>query len=172
MRTGDQSAVTDNESPIDAALRLFGESQAMFDPLRFRVWTEMGLTTAQLRVLSLICEQPGISSGDLARTLSVTPPTITGLIDRLDRLSLVKRSSDPNDRRLVRHDLTEKGEHLVNSLARGVDVFTRRILVEMNHEDLDDLVRGMSAFVAASRRVAEDEPNLAIVAMPGGAWEG
>lgn len=171
MRAEDEPAGTDNENPIEAALRLFGESQAMFDPLRFRVWTEMGLTTAQLRVLSIVREQPGISSGDLARSLSVTPPTITGLIDRLDRLALVRRSSDPHDRRLVRHDLTEKGERLVSCLVRGVDVFTRRILVEMNHEDLDDLVRGMNAFVTAIREVAEQEPNLALVAMPGGAWE-
>lgn len=153
---------------MDAALRLFGESQAMFDPFRFRVWTEMGLTTAQLRVLAVVRENPGISSGDLAKQLGVTPPTITGLIDRLARLKLVQRSSDAQDRRLVRHELTEQGETVCSRLERGVEVFTRRILVEMNHEDLADLVSGMEAFVKASHAVAEAEPDLALVAMPGG----
>jgi DNA-binding MarR family transcriptional regulator len=139
----------------------------MWDPLRFRVWTEMGLTTAQLRVLSTVSENPGISSGDLARMLGVTPPTITGLIDRLERMGMVVRSTDAEDRRLVRHELTETGEATCSKLERGVEIYTRRILVEMNHEDLTKLVQGMAAFVHASRAAAEAEPNLARVAMPG-----
>jgi DNA-binding MarR family transcriptional regulator len=156
-----------SEHAVDIALRLFGESQAMWDPLRFRVWTEMGLTTAQLRVLATVNEHPGISSGDLSRKLGVTPPTITGLIDRLERMGLVSRSTDAEDRRLVRHELTEPGKATCSKLERGVEIYTRRILVEMNHEDLTRLVQGMAAFVRASHAAAEAEPNLARVAMPG-----
>lgn len=156
-----------SEHAIDAIIRLFGESQAMFDPLRFRVWTEMGLTTAQLRVLAAVREHQGISSGDLARMMGVTPPTITGLIDRLERLGMVCRAADPDDRRLVRHHLSELGEQTCSQLERGSEIFTRAILVEMNHEDLSALLQGMDAFVRASRAVFESGPDLATLAMAG-----
>jgi DNA-binding MarR family transcriptional regulator len=139
----------------------------MFDPLRFRAWAELGLTTAQLRVMFLMRETPGVTAGELATRLAVTPPTISGIVDRLVKLALVRREDDENDRRLVRNYLSDAGENACSRLERGTDVFTRRIIVEMNHEDLADLIVGLKAFIKASHYVSKVEPNLAVVAMPG-----
>ncbi len=139
----------------------------MFDPLRFRAWAEMGLTTAQLRVLFMVREQPGVTAGELANRLGVTPPTISGIVDRLVKLKLVRRDDDKSDRRLVRNSLTEGGANACSRLERGVEIFTRRILIEMNHEDLAAFIVGLKAFISASQYVSSVEPNLAAVAMPG-----
>ncbi|HEX6032402.1 MAG TPA: MarR family transcriptional regulator [Tepidiformaceae bacterium] len=139
----------------------------MFDPLRFRAWAELGLTTAQLRVMFLMRENPGVTAGELATRLAVTPPTISGIVDRLVKLGLVRREDDEHDRRLVRNYLSDAGENACSWLERGTDVYTRRIIVEMNHEDLEALITGLRAFVKASEHVSKLEPNLAVVAMPG-----
>ncbi len=139
----------------------------MMDPLRFRVWAQMGLTTAQLRVMFLIRESPGVTAGDLATRLSVTPPTISGIVDRLVRMDLVQRAEDPDDRRLVRNYLTEPGETTCSRLERGIEVYTRRILVAMDHKMLEAYVAGLQEFIEASKRVAQEQPDLAAVAMPG-----
>jgi DNA-binding MarR family transcriptional regulator len=156
-----------SEHAVDTAIRLFSQAITMYDPLRFRVWAEMGLTTAQLRVMFLIRESPGVSAGDLASRLGVTPPTISGIVDRLVKLELVRRVEDEADRRLVRNHLTERGEAACSRLERGIEVYTRRILIEMDHTDLSAFVTGLEAFVRASDAVARAEPNLAAVAMPG-----
>ena len=41
-------------------------------------------------------------------------PTVTGLIDRLEKLGYVKRSDHPNDRRVYLVRLTEKGNKVAN----------------------------------------------------------
>jgi DNA-binding MarR family transcriptional regulator len=156
-----------SEHAVDAALRYLGEALAKFDPIRFRAWAELGLTTAQLRVMFLMRESPGVTAGELASRLSVTPPTISGIVDRLVKLGLVRREDDESDRRLVRNFLSDTGESACGRLARGLDVFTRRIIIEMNHEDLDALIAGLKAFVNASNYVSTVEPDLAAVAMPG-----
>jgi DNA-binding MarR family transcriptional regulator len=156
-----------SESALDAAIRLFGDVVNLFDPLRFRAWAEMGLTTAQLRVLFLVREEPGVTAGELASRLGVTPPTISGIVDRLVKSNLIRREDDEIDRRLVRNYLTAQGEATCSRLETGSEIFTRRILIEMHHEDLEALVRGLRAFVAASEYVQKVEPNLAAVAMPG-----
>lgn len=156
-----------SEHAVDQGLRYLSAALTMFDPLRFRAWAEMGLTTAQLRVLFLMREAPGVTAGELATRLSVTPPTISGIVDRLVKLGLVHREDDESDRRLVRNYLTETGAAACSRLERGVEIFSRRILVEMNHEDLAALVQGLRAFVKASHYVSSVEPNLAAVAMPG-----
>ena len=146
---------------------IFRGALNMFDPLRFRAWAELGLTTAQLRVLFLMREEPGVTAGELATRLNVTPPTISGIVDRLVKLDLVRREDDQSDRRLVRNHLTDHGTDACSRLERGVEVFTRRILVEMNHADLEIFIAGLKAFIKASDYVASVEPNLAALAMPG-----
>ena len=156
-----------SEHAVDSAIRYFGEALNMFDPLRFRAWAEIGLTTAQLRVLFLVRESPGVTAGELAQRLAVTPPTISGIVDRLVKLALIRREDDDSDRRLVRNFLTEQGETACKRMEQGSEIFTRRILVEMNHQDLEAFIVGLKAFIKASKYVQTVEPNLAVVAMPG-----
>ena len=161
-----QSA-TDIHATVDQAITDFGQAITMFDPFRFRAWAELGLTTAQLRVMFLLRENPGVTAGELAARLSVTPPTISGIVDRLVRLGLVRREDDPADRRLVRNYLTDKGEDNCGRLARGSEAFTRRIMIEMDERDLEALIKGLQAFIQASTYVSQVQPNLAEVAMHG-----
>ena len=156
-----------SEPAVDSALGYFGEALNMFDPLRFRAWAEIGLTTAQLRVLFLVRETPGVTAGALAQRLNVTPPTISGIVDRLVKLTLIRREDDESDRRLVRNFLTEHGEVACKRMEQGSETFTRRILVEMNHKDLEAFILGLKAFIKASEYVQRVEPDLAVVAMPG-----
>ncbi len=156
-----------SEHALDRAIRSLGEAFAIFDPLRFRAWAELGLTTAQLRVMFLVREAPGVTAGELAGRLSVTPPTISGIVDRLVKLDLVRRVDDESDRRLVRNHLTDAGEQACTRMERGGDIFLRRILVEMDQRDVEDLVKGLTALTHASAYVSKVEPNLAAVAMPG-----
>jgi DNA-binding MarR family transcriptional regulator len=156
-----------SEHAVDTAIRYFGHTVSLFDPLRFRAWAEMGLTTAQLRVLFLVREAPGVTAGELAQRIGVTPPTISGIVDRLVKMDLVRREDDESDRRLVRNFLTEQGAAVCSRLEQGTETFTRRILIEMNQNDLEALVTGLRAFVTASEYVSRVEPDLAAVAMPG-----
>lgn len=163
---GPETNAAPTRTAIDEAIIQFSEALAMYDPLRFRAWAELGLTTAQLRVLFLIRATPGVTAGELAHRLSVTPPTISGIVDRLVRLGLVLREPDPVDRRLVRNTLTDEGRRTCSRMARGGDLFSRRIMSEMDDEDLQALIMGLQAFIEASRRVAEVQPNLAALVMP------
>ena len=161
------SSPTTTEHAVDSAIRFFGEALNMFDPFRFRAWAEIGLTTAQLRVLFLVRESPGVTAGELAHRLNVTPPTISGIVDRLVKLSLIRREDDESDRRLVRNFLTETGENSCKRMEVASETFTRRILVEMEPRDLEAFIAGLKAFIAASNYVNTVEPNYAVVAMPG-----
>ncbi len=165
------SPPTRSESPVDTGIRYIGAVFAMFDPLRFRAWAELGLTTAQLRVLFHVRSAPGVTAGELASRLSVTPPTISGIVDRLVKLSLIRREDDEADRRLVRNHLTEQGEAACSRLERGSEIFTRRILDEMDQQELQAFILGLRSFLKASDHVATIEPNLAAVAMPGSSAE-
>ena len=72
-----------------------------------------GLTGPQLIVLRQLSLQPEISSGELAKTISLSQATITGITDRLGKRELItKRKSDVDKRRIIL-SLTEEGKKLL-----------------------------------------------------------
>ncbi|WP_127531992.1 MarR family winged helix-turn-helix transcriptional regulator [Paenibacillus kobensis] len=55
-------------------------------------------------------EPEGPKASDLARSLGVTMPTVTQMVNVLEARGLLERHRDPNDRRAVRIRLTPEGE--------------------------------------------------------------
>jgi len=72
-----------------------------------------GVTQTQFLVLLAVHSYRQCSMGTLARSMRVRMPTATGIINRLVRDGLVRRSPSPEDRRLVFVELTPKGESFI-----------------------------------------------------------
>lgn len=75
-----------------------------------------GITGARLSALSVIVYAGASTVGELAAREHLARPTVTRLVDGLERERLVRRLPDPGDRRVVRLEATPRGRRL---LARG-----------------------------------------------------
>jgi DNA-binding MarR family transcriptional regulator len=67
------------------------------------------VTPIQVMILFFLQKKDGSSLTQISQGLMLENPTVTGLIDRLEKLGYVKRSDHPNDRRVYLVYLTEKG---------------------------------------------------------------
>jgi DNA-binding MarR family transcriptional regulator len=56
----------------------------------------------------------GLSAGELSRALVMSSGGMTNLLDRLERDELIRRGSDPSDRRSVLITLTPKGRKVID----------------------------------------------------------
>lgn len=74
-----------------------------------------GLTGPQLAALTEIVRVGGLSAGQLAKALRVGQPTITGIVERLERRGVLTRTRNGEDRRSVNIAATEKGRRLLKS---------------------------------------------------------
>jgi DNA-binding MarR family transcriptional regulator len=54
----------------------------------------------------------GVSSSEISSHMHVKPPTINPLLTNLEKANLIKRSTDPDDRRIVRITMTPEGINL------------------------------------------------------------
>lgn len=103
------------------------ESTRLFEPL--------GITAAQFNVLILLLAQTGngtINQRELSRMLMVNRANVTGLIDRLEKLGLVSRVADDNDRRANRVGLTVQGREIAG---QAQELYLNRIHVIMGALD-------------------------------------
>ena len=94
---------------------------------RFQRWSEdearaAGLTAVQHQLLVAIKGHPGTAPptvGDLANYLLLRPHSAVELVDRAEAAGLVRRVPDAADARVVRVELTNRGDVLVTRLTRN-----------------------------------------------------
>jgi DNA-binding MarR family transcriptional regulator len=77
---------------------------------------EFSITPPQFEVLVLLWMEDGLLLSELGRKLSRDGPTITGVVDRMEKKQLVKRVRDEKDRRAIKIVLTTKGLKLKDKL--------------------------------------------------------
>jgi MarR family transcriptional regulator, organic hydroperoxide resistance regulator len=99
---------------LDEVRLAMGELFAAERRLRGRDRTRHeGLSFAQMRTLFRIGAEDEITVGELAKMAEVTPATITGMLDGLERDGMVSRRRSDQDRRVVLVCLTEQGRELL-----------------------------------------------------------
>lgn len=81
-----------------------------------KAFSEAGVevTPVQAMLLFYLQKKDGSSLTEISSGLMLENPTVTGLIDRLEKLGYVKRVDDPDDRRVYLIFLTEKGNKVAN----------------------------------------------------------
>ena len=67
------------------------------------------VTPIQVMLLFFLQQNDGLSLTQISQGLMLENPTVTGLIDRLEKSGYVKRSDHPSDRRVYLVYLTGKG---------------------------------------------------------------
>jgi DNA-binding MarR family transcriptional regulator len=70
------------------------------------------VTPPQWGVLVALWEQDGLSLSELAKRSFFDGPTMTGIVDRLEKANLVERRRDSTDRRVISVYLTAEGKRL------------------------------------------------------------
>ena len=81
-----------------------------------------GVTPQQYQALLAIEGFPGrdwVSVGELAEQMRIAHHSAVGLLDRLERLKLARRSPSPEDGRRLRVSLTPKGRAILEKLYRA-----------------------------------------------------
>ncbi len=72
-----------------------------------------GLGPVDFSVLSLVGDNPGITSRQLCATLNILPPNLVGLVNTLEKRELIERLPHPHDGRAVGLHPTEIGRKLL-----------------------------------------------------------
>lgn len=135
------------------AFQLFGRLVAHSDPGRFEAWAGLGLTITQLRVLFALRREDGLSAGALAELLNVTPSTITRIMDRIVQHSLVRRDVGDDDRRLVRHRLTDIGRTTIEQMERVFRGRMDRVFAQLNDDQVERIVLALRDLFTATEAV-------------------
>lgn len=89
---------------------------------------QLGVTARQATLLWLVKRSPGLSLAELAAEEGISPPALSGHVDRLERAGLIERVRSSEDRRRVGLRLTDEGARLLRRVrARRTTWLAERI---------------------------------------------
>lgn len=122
----------------EAALRELIRTLGLLERVMQPYFATFGVSGAQWGVLRTLQRAeadglPALRLTDLSDRLLVRPPSVTGVVDRLERAGLVRRDGSPTDLRTKRVALTPAGRDLV-----------RRILA-VHGRKIESVLAGLSA---------------------------
>jgi DNA-binding MarR family transcriptional regulator len=105
-----------------------------------RSFSESGIevTPIQGMLLFFLQKNDGSSLTQISQGLMMENPTVTGLIDRLEKLGYVKRSDHPNDRRVYLVHITEKGRKVANKALPIVKKLNEEIKKDYSKEEIEN----------------------------------
>jgi DNA-binding MarR family transcriptional regulator len=109
--------------------------------------TEQDLSVVQAQALIEIDQQPGISLGGLAATLSKDLASTSILIERLSTLGLVNRQTDPRDRRRNQLYVTDQARSTVAHVKSAREDVNRLILDLLGEQQAESLAGLLSSFL-------------------------
>ena len=137
-------------SPRDIADRLHSAAIHLLRRVR-RTDPKTGVPAAQLSALSVLMGGPR-TLGELAAAEQVRPPTMTKLVQELERAGLASRERDPEDARVVRLRSTAKGQRI---LQRGRDMRITELERRLRGLDAEELAT-LERAVGIIERVVRD----------------
>ena len=105
-----------------------------------KAFSESGVevTPIQVMLLFFLQKNDGSSLTQISQGLMLENPTVTGLIDRLEKLGYVKRSDHPDDRRVYLIYLTAKGKKVANKALPIIKKLNEEIKKGYSKEEIEN----------------------------------
>ncbi len=135
--------------PVDRRLFLLLEHarNQVFRQANNGLQKDLGVTAPQGAALFHLHRKDGARMGDLASTLGLNAPAVSGLVDRMRDSGLVERRREPGDARAARVYLTESGRALAVQVAERLRAFNDHLADGFTEEQME-IVYGFLAALA------------------------
>lgn len=104
-----------------------------------KLFVEEGITEPQFQALLLLVENGPMLMRKMSDEMLVTPANVTGIMDRLEEKSLVRRTPGKGDRRATIIEITPEGKALFERVAAKKADMLQRALASFTKDELTTL---------------------------------
>jgi DNA-binding MarR family transcriptional regulator len=113
-----------------------------------RALADLGITSPQFAVLTMLRAYPGLSGADLARMALLTPQTVGVIIRNLERGGAIRKTPHPVHGRVLQWTLTRRGGTLLDKCRRRAVALERRLVAGVGAKSQVTIRRWLSKIAA------------------------
>lgn len=113
-----------------------------FDKISNRILNPYDLTHTQFKILMRLYGEPPLTVRqiDIERHFSMTNPTVTGILQNLEKKNLIERVPNPQDSRSKVIGLTQKAVEMKEELLRVADTLEAELLKNLDEGEKEQLI--------------------------------
>ena len=100
-------------------------------------------TLSEIKALAAFRGDRDYTMGELSKNAQVAMPSMTEMIDKLEKQEIAERYRDVNDRRVVKVRLTSKGRKLRKEFMLRRLKEMKEIFGKLSKQELDDLIASL-----------------------------
>lgn len=134
----------------DKAAILIKKSALVIEKLSNHILAPYELTNTQYKILMALFRNPGrpIRQADIETSFSMTNPSVTGIIQNLEKKGLVRRIQNPNDRRSKLLALTPKAIEMEEELFELGESLEKQATANLTEEETQQLTALLKKILA------------------------
>jgi DNA-binding MarR family transcriptional regulator len=123
-----------------------------------------GVNRTDGRCLDVIDQRPGLTAGELAAAVGLSPGAVTTALDRLEARGFITRTRDPNDRRRVTLQPTPEFSRLAWEAYGPLGEMGGPFIAKLSDEELRAIIRFLRGGTEINERragelVSDDNPG-------------
>ena len=107
---------------------------------------KLDLTFPQALVLNVLGEEGPMPISRLAQRIGSANSTISGIVDRLERMELARRTRFEGDHRVIYVEVTEKYQQLKSQAETGAHEYFEGLLDKLEPEEREAVFQGLRLF--------------------------
>lgn len=140
------------EAAFGTAIRAYQTGVDNFDQA---MADHIGINRTDGRCIDLIDQAGGMTAGELAKAAGLTTGAVTAVIDRLEAAGIARRVAEPEDRRRVRIEATEKLWELSEPLLGPMIAESQAIIDELSDSEIARFTEFMNRAIEIQARHTE-----------------
>jgi DNA-binding MarR family transcriptional regulator len=147
----------DHKTELRLWLRLLTCTTLIENEVRRRLRDHFDITLPRFDLLAQLDRAPdGMTLGELSQRMMVSNGNITGLVDRLAEQGLIRRRTQPHDRRVQIVSLTPEGQKFFRSMAQINADWVGDIFAGLTAADIDALMPLLAKTKDSARRALKN----------------
>jgi len=111
----------------------------------------------QLYLLNYLQRKETVTPSEIAEQFGITLGAVTGFVDRLYKLGLIKRTRSEEDRRLVLIELTTEGQKRLEAFYIHQKEAHAEIIQRMNEREIQELNQALGRFAGVLNELTQRE---------------
>ncbi|QCR33482.1 MarR family winged helix-turn-helix transcriptional regulator [Lysinibacillus sp. SGAir0095] len=108
---------------------------------------DYGVTPAQYGVLNCLWKEGQLSPKQIGEMVYLEAPTVSGILDKMQKAGLIERSIDPKNRRNVLVMATQKSKEIRNEVEAATIKLNNKVFQNLADSDIEVLKKALEVII-------------------------